>query len=301
MSGARYSIIVPTHGRPGPLATCLRGLSELEAPPDPFEVIVVDDGGPGSLEETVEPYRRTLEIHLLRQAQAGPAAARNAGAAEARGELLVFTDDDVVCEPSWLASLARRAVSSPLAALGGRTVNALPGNPYSRASQRIVDLAYEHYNGGGRPRFFASNNLAVPADGFREIGGFNATFRTSEDREFCDRWVESGRPMTYVPDAVIRHVRPLTLGAFWRQHHAYGRGAFAYHRARARRGRGLTGIEGSFYSHLLREVRSALTHRDLHWVAAIVVWQFANAVGFACEAARSALRGSPRIPTPRRS
>jgi GT2 family glycosyltransferase len=229
----------------------------------------------------------------MRQAQAGPAAARNAGAAKARGELLVFTDDDVVCEPSWLTSLARTAASSSHAALGGRTVNALPGNRYSTASQRIVDLAYEHYSGAGGPRFFASNNLAVPADGFHQLGGFNPAFRTSEDREFCDRWIESRRPMAYVPDAVIRHVRPLTFGAFWRQHYAYGRGAFSYHRARVRRGRGLSGIEGSFYSLLLREARSALARRDLHWFATIVVWQLANAAGFVSAAARSAIGGSP--------
>jgi glycosyltransferase involved in cell wall biosynthesis len=298
MSEPRYSIIVPTHGRPGPLATCLRSIAQLESPRDPFEVIVVDDGGPGSLEEAVEPYRRRLEVRVLRQAQAGPAAARNTGAAEARGELLVFTDDDVVCEPSWLTSLARTAVSSSHAALGGRTVNALPGNRYSTASQRIVDLAYEHYSGVGGPRFFASNNLAVPADGFHELGGFNPAFRTSEDREFCDRWIESRRPMAYVPDAVIRHVRPLTLGAFWRQHYAYGRGAFSYHRARVRRGRGLSGIEGAFYADLLREARSALARRDLHWLAAIVVWQLANTAGFVSAAARSAIGGSPRIDTP---
>lgn len=301
MSAPRYSIIVPTYRRPGPLATCLRSLAQLEPPPDPFEVIVVDDGGPGSLEEAVEPYRRRLDVRVLRQAQAGPAAARNAGAAEARGELLVFTDDDVVCEPLWLTNLARTAVSSSDAALGGRTVNALPGNRYSRASQRIVDLAYEHYGGAGGPRFFASNNLAVPADGFQELGGFDPAFRTSEDREFCDRWVESGRPMAYVPDAVIRHVRPLTLGAFWRQHYGYGRGAFSYHRARVRRGRGLSGIEGSFYSRLLREARSALARRDLDWLAAIVVWQLANTAGFVSAAARSAIGGSPRIHTRERA
>jgi hypothetical protein len=104
--------------------------------------------------------------------------------------------------------------------------------------------------------------------------------------------------MAYVPDAVVRHVRPLTLGAFWRQHYAYGRGAFSYHRARVRRGRGLSGIEGSFYSRLLREARAALARRELDWLGAIVVWQLANTAGFVSAAARSAIGGSPRIHTP---
>lgn len=85
MEAPRFSVIVPGHGRPGPLAACLRALARQDYPADRYEVIVVDDGsepplGPGDADDP--------RVRWLRQPHAGPAAARNAGAATARGELL---------------------------------------------------------------------------------------------------------------------------------------------------------------------------------------------------------------------
>ena len=85
---------------------------------------------------------------------------------------------------------------------------------------------------------FRANNLALPEDRFRAIGGFDTIFplAASEDREFCDRWLHHGFQMTYAPEAVVYHARALTFRSFWRQHFKYGRGAFHFHQVRARLG-----------------------------------------------------------------
>ena len=107
---------------------------------------------------------------------------------------------------------------------GGQSFNALPTNPYSTASQLLISYLYSYYNGrSSQARFFASNNLAFPADGLRAIGGFDATYtRTAgEDRELCDRWLTDGRRKLYAPDAVVYHAHALTFRTFWRQHFNY--------------------------------------------------------------------------------
>src|SRR5258705_2165999 len=92
------SIVVPTFARPAQLRRCLEGIARLEAGTSSFEVIVVDDGGPEPLDTLVASSADGLDIRLIRQPRGGPAAARNAGAALARGVFLAFIDDD--CTPA---------------------------------------------------------------------------------------------------------------------------------------------------------------------------------------------------------
>jgi glycosyltransferase involved in cell wall biosynthesis len=230
-----FSIVIPTYKRPDPLGACLEALAALDYPPDRFEVIVVDDG---SRTPAVGPSQGVLypiDVRLLTQPHAGPATARNTGAAQARGDYLAFTDDDCIPNADWLRALAARVVSTRDHAIGGRTINALPANPYSSATQLLIDYLYEWHAAHRGAAFFASNNLAVPAELFRARGGFHSRFSlaAAEDREFCWRWARSGGQMTYAPEAVVRHAHPLTLASYWRQHFTYGRGALHFHRLHA--------------------------------------------------------------------
>jgi GT2 family glycosyltransferase len=154
---------------------------------------------------------------------------------------LAFTDDDCRPAPDWLSTLGVRFAGAPDHAVGGRTLNALPDNRYSAASQLLIDYLYAYYNAnGGLARFFASNNVALPRDRFHAVGGFDDRWPLAggEDRELCDRWLQGGHGMLYAPEAVVYHAHPLTLRTFCRQHFNYGRGAYYYHRARARGGGG---------------------------------------------------------------
>ncbi|MBM3792356.1 MAG: glycosyltransferase family 2 protein, partial [Acidobacteria bacterium] len=158
----KYSVIVPTCGRPVQLSRCLEALAGLRYDRSGFEVIVVDDGGEQALERLVSRYEKRMRIRLLRQPRSGPAAARNAGAGIALGRILAFTDDD--CEPAadWLEQLEIRLEGFPRRVVGGRTVNALSENVFAEASQMLIGYLYEYYN--RRPngsRFLASCNLAA--------------------------------------------------------------------------------------------------------------------------------------------
>jgi GT2 family glycosyltransferase len=285
-----FSIIIPTYARPRQLATCLRSLARLDYPRNRFEVIVVDDGNETPPEAVVASFCGHLDVRLLTQAHAGPAAARNTGAARAKGKFLAFTDDDCAPAPDWLQSLAARFARAPDCAIGGRTLNALPDNPYSTASQLIVDVVYAHYNANpDQASFLATNNLAVPADRFQAIGGFDAAFFpfASEDRDFCNRWLHHGYRMIYAPEVLVYHAHALTFRTFLRQHFSYGCGAFRYHKARARRGSGRFIVEVEFYLDLLKLLSDSGSQirswRALLLATLLVMWQGANAAGFLWE------------------
>jgi GT2 family glycosyltransferase len=277
-----FSIIIPTYERPVELVDCLEALAHLQFPRDAFEVIVVDDGSASPPEGLVRRFRDRLDISLVIAAHAGPAAARNRGAEGAAGKFFAFTDDDCRPAPDWLHALAARCTAVPDHIVGGRTVNALPGNPYAATSQLILDVVYGHYNAdGAAARFFASNNLTLPADRFRAIGGYNPNFTTSEDRELCDRWLQHGYGLTYAPEAVVYHAHPLSLRRFWWQHFGYGRGAWRFHNIRAQRGFGRFEPDWVFYKRLGVAPFAKVHGPRMAIIAALLLMsQVANGAGF---------------------
>ncbi len=291
----QISVIIPTLNRPEPLRICLEALAGQTYPRDRWEIIVVDDGGQAPLEPTIAPFRVGLTIRLVRQENQGAAAARNRGTRESTAPFYAFVDDDCRPAPDWLEMFARRIQRNPHVLYGGATVNALKGNLYAVASQLILERAYAYHNPDpDHARFFATNNMLVPAEGFQRIGGFDASFRVaSEDREFCARWRDHGLGLVSAAEALVYHAHDLGLAGFWKQHFAYGRGAWRYHAALRQRGRGELlrdlPFHGRFVARALDAMRRQATGADLRVGALLVVWQVANAAGFLTES----LRGKP--------
>jgi glycosyltransferase involved in cell wall biosynthesis len=281
-----FSIIVPTYKRPNPLRMCLEALARLDYPRQHFEVIVVDDGSPIPPKAVVAHFDSQLDLTLLTQPNAGPAAARNAGASQAKGEFLAFTDDDCTPAPDWLRSLAFRL--EPATAVGGCTRNAFPDNLYSSASQMLIDYFYRCKNPVLHDaNFLASNNMALSKAQFLAIGGFDTTFRSAggEDREFCERFLRAGLQMVYIPEAVVYHKRLLTFRTFWWQHFNYGRGSSHFRRINRLRKQERIHLEPiSFYWNLLRYPLSQTSGwRAFQLVALQLVSQIATVGGFIWE------------------
>ncbi|MBN2416031.1 glycosyltransferase [bacterium] len=281
-----FSIIIPTRNREAQLQACLQSLISLDYPRHRFEVIVVDDGSKRPPVSAITAVEHSLQLTLISRENAGPAAARNTGAAHARGSYLAFTDDDCMPEPAWLRTLADRFHTSPNCCIGGKSVNALSDNVYSSTSQLLIDYLFSYYNRqSGRASFLTSNNLAMPKEIFLGLNGFDTSFpnAAAEDREFCDRWLSHGYPIMYAPEVLIRHAHYLNLRTFWRQHYNYGSSALRFHRIRARRSQSEMRLEPPvFYLNLLlypfrgkRKKAGACTQAML-----LVLSQVANAAGF---------------------
>jgi GT2 family glycosyltransferase len=226
------SVIVPTRSRPEALGHCLEALSRLPGGPA-YEVIVVDDGSPPSAAARVKEQAVAAGARFVRQEHAGPASARNRGAAEARGELLAFLDDDCRPDPGWLAAIAGAVHADGAVLVGGPIVNGNPGNLLAEATQLLVSYVSEQpQSGRARREFLPSCNLAISKERFVGVGGFDTSFvhAGGEDREFCAHCLRDGFEIRYVQDAIVRHFHNLSLGSYLRQHVRYGRGARVYRR-----------------------------------------------------------------------
>ncbi|MFO7692345.1 MAG: glycosyltransferase family A protein [Vicinamibacterales bacterium] len=278
------SVIIPSYGRPVQLSACLRSVVASDFPPGPFEVLVVDDGNAERLEEQVEPPSGAADVTWIRLPEnRGPAAARNAGAHAARGRCLAFIDDDCVAGPAWLARLFASSAANPGAAVGGRVVDGSGGNLHCAADQAILDVVYAYYNADpSHARFLSAANLAVPADAFRDTGGFDPAHRTSEDREFSARWLAAGRRMVYAADAVAVHAATSSPLRFWRRHYAFGEGAYRFrHRHDRPAGSRVTLEPPEFYTRLVfNPMTRPATPKGAAIAALIVVSQLASALGF---------------------
>ncbi|WP_315860232.1 glycosyltransferase [Cyanobium sp. Cruz-8H5] len=294
------TIVIPTFGRPLQLQACLAALA-VQTLPEPWEVVVVDDGSPQPLEGVALSWSGWFDLRVIRQDNSGPAAARNRGVQEARGTLIAFTDDDCLPDPQWLDTLVRAAQERPSALVGGATLNGLGSEFFASTSQLIVDLVYEHFNADpDNSYFFASNNMLCPRDCFLSLGGFDSSFPRAgaEDRDFCDRWRISGWPLIWRPDARVEHRHSQSLRKFIDLHIRYGRGAYLYQARRKQRRSGSMQEDLSFHLTLFRRVRHHLAERNVHildklaLVAALALWQVANAVGFFIEALSVAARRS---------
>lgn len=286
MNAPTFSVIVPTRARLPQLERCLDALAAQDYPTEAFEVLVVNDGSPPLPPETLQRVAHRLQLRSIDQPWGGPASARNTGIREARGRFLAFTDDDCAPAPDWLRALERALATAPTALVGGHVRSALDDDACATASQLLVDYLYEYYQGGRArgPRFFTSNNLCGAAEAVRALGGFAASFRlpAGEDRDFSDRWLASGAPLVYCPEAVVRHYHAMTLRAFTRQHLNYGRGAWTFHSARAQRRGGRRELEPlAFYVGLVTWPWRRLPPARALVSSLLLCWsQVVNATGY---------------------
>jgi GT2 family glycosyltransferase len=195
------SIVVPTRNRAQRLRALLASLARQDGPP--FEVIVVDNASSddtlrvvGEADSEVDAHVRA--IHLPRPL--GPAVARNRGWRSAHSELVVFTDDDVVAQPGWLAALAAAHGRDPEAVIQGRT------EPDPRERDRLSAFSRSQHATGPGP-WFQTCNIAYPRTLLEQLDGFDESFweAAGEDTDLGWRAIEAGARVIYEPNALNWH------------------------------------------------------------------------------------------------
>jgi peptidoglycan/xylan/chitin deacetylase (PgdA/CDA1 family)/GT2 family glycosyltransferase len=206
----RYSIIVPTYRRRDLLAVNLPLLAELQRP-WPVEVVVVVDGSKdGSLETAQEialPFTKTV----LFQENAGAAAARNAGATAARGEFLLFLDDDMAADPGLLVEHDKVLRTGADAAVGHIPLH--PESPRTVLTVGVARWAQRRLERLQRTTHavelgdLLTGQLSVRTKTFWDVGGFDTQFNAggtfgAEDTDYLYRLVKSGAALRPAPRAV---------------------------------------------------------------------------------------------------
>jgi GT2 family glycosyltransferase len=212
----RSSIVIPVHNHAGLTQRCLQTL--LAQPPEPgFEVIVVDDASTDSTAKLLAGYEEPVRSVTL-DSNSGFAAACNLGAAAARGEYLVFLNNDTLPSAGWLDALVRYADAHPAAAVVGSKLLFLNGT-IQHAGVVICQDGYPRHIYAGLPahhpavcesrRFQAvtAGCALVRHNAFDEVGGFDESFQNSfEDADLCLRLGERGYEVHYCHESVLHHL-----------------------------------------------------------------------------------------------
>lgn len=216
------SIIIPTFNGAARIANCLEALLPQIADRD-AEILVVNDG---STDNTAEVVGRYPSVRLITQANAGPAAARNHGARESKGSVILFTDDDCVPMPDWLSAMIEPFKDPELVAVKG-----VYRTKQTSVVARFVQIEYEdRYRIMARHPsidFIDTYSAGFRKDKFLEMNGYDTSFPVAcaEDAELSYRMSARGWKMKFIPEAIVYHTHPENLRpylkkkykfAFWR-------------------------------------------------------------------------------------
>ena len=169
----------------------------------PLEIVVVDDGSTDDTEQIVRSYGD--RVRYIRQENAGVAAARNTGIANARGEYIAFLDSDDVWLPEKLAKQLARFDSDP-----GLGLVYAGAERFDESGTLSVEL--DGMEGWIAPELLrlergviaSGSGMLLPKQVAEEVGGFDADLQPSEDWDFCYR-VALRHRIGFVPEVLVRY------------------------------------------------------------------------------------------------
>ncbi|SMF18551.1 serine O-acetyltransferase EpsC [Pseudobacteriovorax antillogorgiicola] len=191
----KVSVVIPTYNRVNSLTTILNGLINQNLPTDDYEVIFVNDGSPDNTQEALPLLIERLNqdrkalIRMISQENQGQAVARNNGAKAAKGDVLVFLDDDMEpCDETFLEHhLIHHENQSNLVVFGAilPPANDPKRPPFEWFYEKSIESMYQAFDGGLPPsgQHFFSANVSVDRQLFLKAGGFDRDYRHAEDRE----------------------------------------------------------------------------------------------------------------------
>lgn len=220
------------------LARCLEALGRQTLPASAYEVVVVDDGSTDGTEELLVGMARQAPFPMLvlRQANRGPAAARNAGLRAAVGELVLFIGDDIIPSPSLLEEHARRHALAP--GDNGAVLGHVAPHPELRTTPFTewlhtasnLQFAYAEITDPTRVsfRYFYTANISLHRRFLLEGGEvFHEGFRGAawEDIELGYRLVRRGLSIVYYPAALAYHLHPMSFASVCARMRMVGRAA----------------------------------------------------------------------------
>ncbi len=214
----RVSVVIPARQAADVLAECLEAV-HASLGPRPCEVIVAVDG---STDGTVT-LARAHGATVLELARRGPAAARNAGAAEATGDVLIFFDADCAPDPHCIAALVRPFADPRVVGVRGGYISRQRA-VVARFTQLELDEKQERLATSPQVAVMDTACVAYRRATFAEVGGFDERLPATsvEDVELSFRLAASGKRMVFAPDALVSHRHPERLGAYARRKFRFG-------------------------------------------------------------------------------
>lgn len=271
---SRVSVVVPTYNRASLLSHCLESLEAQTFDKEAYEVIVVDDGSADETPEVCAAFVRRGTIHLAyrRGSHRGPAAARNLGIADARGEIVAFVDDDCEAAKDWLEQISVPFRDPTVVGVEGKVVRHPACTPFTHF--------VENLDGG----LFLTANMAYRRDTLQIVGGFDETYphAAAEDWDLAFRIRQRGGTITFQPAATVVHAPVPVRGRYFMDRLKERRSAVMLYRRFPQHWRATTGrtmrrsfAEGILFGPFV-EVRKWSRYFGQHpsKLPPFLIWQF---------------------------
>lgn len=212
-ASVKVSCIIPTLNRSDVL---LRTIEQLFAQSEAPEIIIVDQTVEldPSTKSTLVSWRDAGRIHWVHQSEPNASKARNAGAVQATGNVLLFLDDDIEVKPDLVAAHARNYLDSKVLAVSGQVLESnhvvttkLQSDPED------PDLGWigfpKNYARRCRTSWMASGNFSVRRNVYLEIGGMDENYKRGafrEETDFAMRFLQKGYRFEFDPAASLVHL-----------------------------------------------------------------------------------------------
>ena len=224
----KVSVVIPTYNRVDRLRRVLEGLGSQTFPMENMEVLIVSDGSTDGTEAFLGAVKTPFELQAFFQPNQGAAAARNYGISQARGEIVLFIDDDVIPTPQLIQEHLRYHVLYGSCAVVIGTMLTPPDfrmSPWVRWEQEMLAKQYHDMNAGKwKPtaRQFYTGNTSLPRRFLIESGGFDPNFRRAEDVELAYRLADAGLEFYFNPQAIGYHYAERSFSSWLEIPYAYG-------------------------------------------------------------------------------
>ncbi len=206
----RISVIIPTYQRRDLVVEAVCTLLQQDFR-DSFEVIVVVDGSVDGTGEALRQINSDIPLTVLEQGNLGQSKARNMGANQALGEILLFLDDDMIAQPDLLSRHDKAHNNQTDMVLGHIPVH--PDSPANFLSAAVGEWAEERLDRLSQPgaklllEDLIIGQASISREIFTRLGGFDCDFTRAgtygnEDLEFCHRLQTAGYHIVFNPDAI---------------------------------------------------------------------------------------------------
>jgi glycosyltransferase involved in cell wall biosynthesis len=227
----KVSIIIPTYNRNDLLVQTLQGLVNMDTAGIDWEVILVDNAGNDETAQVSARFSESLPLKFIVERAPGKNNALKTALNHATGELLIFTDDDVLADPAWVRSMVDAAGRWRDADLFGGRI--LPKYPEGKTVQTIRDVVFmriayviadrdlpEGEFPAGKiwgPNMMVRRRVFDQGLMFNtDIGPSGSNYVMGSETEFLQRAGDAGHIAVYVPSALVYHqIRPEQLTHSW--------------------------------------------------------------------------------------
>ena len=216
------SIILATRNRADSLAQALESLIRQNTGGIfDYEIILIDNNSTDATKDIVAGLspKFSFPLKYIFEPTKGKVFALNKGIQSARGEILVFTDDDIHADPQWLAKIYQCFETSNADGVGGRVLPVYPPHTpkWIKDNIKILSGPIVNYDYGEetkelkKPMYeFLGANMAIKKKAMEDIGLFRTNLgpglgTMGEDTEFISRLVAAGKKLIYCGSAVVWH------------------------------------------------------------------------------------------------